>query len=171
MKNQRAAIQVMTDADSDRRSWPAYGAALWALIFAGVHIAWAAGWHIGLRAEQAQKAFNQRWFLIYDLVVAAMCVVAVPVALALVRPWGRRLPARLPGLLAWGGTALLVLRSGGSIIQLLYKVLKGSFVANPMYLWEAWFYLGAVLFGVSAWKFSAAQKTFSAEERRTQNIG
>jgi hypothetical protein len=85
----------MTGADHGCGSWLAYGAGLWALIFAVLHIVWAAGWHVGLRAEQARKAFDQPWFVAYDLVVAAIGMLAVPVALALVRPWGRRLPRRL----------------------------------------------------------------------------
>jgi len=65
------------------------------------HIIWAAGWYVGLDAEQAQKAFAKPWFMAYDLVVAGMCAFAVPVTLGLVQPWGRRLPRRLLGVFAW----------------------------------------------------------------------
>ena len=147
----------MTDTDHVSGSWVAYGAALWALIFAVLHIVWAADWYVGLRAEDARKAFDRPWFLAYDLVVAGIRVLAVPVALALVRPWGRRLPRWLVGSLAWGGTGLLVLRGGGSVVQVLYMVAKGTFVARPMDLWEVWFYVGAVLFGLSTWRFWTAQ--------------
>lgn len=147
----------MTYTDHGRDSWLAYGAALWALIFAVLHIVWAEGWYIGLRAEEARKAFDQPWFVAYDLVVAGMCALGVPVALALVRPWGQRLPRWLVGLLAWGGTGILVLRGGGSVIQVLYRVVKGTFVVRPMDLWEVWFWVGAVLFGLSTWRFWTAQ--------------
>ena len=45
--------------------WAAYGAAIWALIFAVFHIVWAAGWYPLLNAEQARIAFavqsHGRW--------------------------------------------------------------------------------------------------------------
>ncbi len=141
-----------------RSSWAGYGAALWALIFAAFHIVWATGWYIGLEAGPASTAFAKRWFLVYDLVVAGMCAFAVPVALALTMPWGRRLPRWLVGLFAWVGVGLLVLRAGGSLIQLLYMVATGTFVPRPRDLWEVWFYIGAVLFGLSAWRFSRASR-------------
>ena len=46
-----------------------------------------------------------------------MCVLGVLVALALVQPWGRRVPRRLITFCAWSGTGLLVLRAGASVIQ------------------------------------------------------
>lgn len=147
----------MTAADQGRGTWLTYCAALWALIFAGLHIFWAAGRYIGLPTEQARKTFGQPWFVAYDLVVATVCMLAVPVALALVRPLGRRVPRWLIGLLAWGGTALLVLRSVGSVIQVLYQIVKGTFVPHLILLWEVWFYVGAVLFGLSTWRFWTAQ--------------
>jgi hypothetical protein len=92
---------AMTDKDHGGAAWFGYGAALWALIFSLLHVVWAAGWYVGLQAEEARKAFDQPWFLAYDLIVAGICAFGVVVALALVQPWGRRLPRRLVGLLAW----------------------------------------------------------------------
>ncbi len=143
----------MSDQDHLSGSWFGYGAALWALIFAAFHIVWATGWYIGLEGELAGTAFAKKWFLVYDLVVAGMCAFAVPVALALIMPWGRRLPRQLVGLFAWGGTGLLMLRAGGSLVQLLYMLATGTFVPRPRDLWEVWFYLGAILFGMSTWRF------------------
>lgn len=137
-----------------RKAWTGYAAALWALIFAVLHLMWAAGWHIGLDRELARKAFEQRWFLIYDLVVAALCVVAVLVALALVRPWGMRLPRVLVGGLAWCGSAVLMLRGGAGAAQTLYVAATGRSILVLSQLWELWFCVGAVLFGVSTWRFS-----------------
>src|SRR5574341_219002 len=94
---------IASGSESLRSSWAGYGAALWALIFAAFHLVWATGWYIGLEAEPARAAFANRWFLVYDLVVAGMCAFAVPVALALTMPWGRRLPRWLVGLFAWVG--------------------------------------------------------------------
>jgi ubiquinone/menaquinone biosynthesis C-methylase UbiE len=138
---------------SSRTSWAAYGAALWALIFAVFHFIWAAGWYIGLDAEQARIAFAKTPFLVYDLVVAGMCTLAVPVALALAMPWGHRLPRRLFGLFAWGGTGLLVIRSAASIVQTVYLLGRGQFVIESRGLWELWFYVGATLFALATWRF------------------
>src|SRR5918993_4448289 len=99
-----------TLTDSAKSSWFGYAAALWALIFAALHVAWAMGWYIGLDQDSARQAFQRRWFLVYDLAAAGLCVVAFAVALALAQQWGSRIPYSLVSKLAWGGTALLALR-------------------------------------------------------------
>jgi hypothetical protein len=136
-----------------RESWVGYAAALWAMIFAALHIIWATGWYIGLNQELSQKAFQQRWFLIYDLVVAGMLILAVSVALAFVRPWGMRLPRLLVGGLAWSGAALLVLRGAAGVAQAVYLLASGQNILVVYRLWEVWFCLGAFLFGLGAWRF------------------
>jgi hypothetical protein len=52
----------------------------------------------------------------------------------------------------WIGTALLILRAGASIIQSGYHVATGRFAVTSVGVWEPWFYLGAVLFGVCVWR-------------------
>lgn len=133
-----------------RDVWVGLGAAAWALVFCLFHLIWAAGWYLALDAEKAQVAFANPLFLAYDLVVAGLCACAVVVALALVQPWGRKLPRRLLGYFAWGGTALLALRSVASLIQSLYLLVVGEY---DFQLWEYWFYLGAILFGACTWQF------------------
>lgn len=134
-----------------RHEWIVYAAAGWALIFAVLHFVWAAGWYIGLDPVQAQAAFAVPWKLAYDLVAGAMCVVAVPVALALAMPWGRRVPRRVLLPLAWTGTGLLLLRAVASLIQAAYFLVTGKFSFRAMGVWEPWFYLGAALFTSNLW--------------------
>lgn len=141
---------------SFRESWPGYSAALWALVFAVLHVVWAAGWYVGLDEELSRKAFAQRWFLVYDLVVAGMCALAVIVALALVRPGRMHLPRRLVGGLAWCGAGLLALRAAAGVGQAAYLLATGRSILVVYRLWEAWFCLGAVLFGLSTWRFARA---------------
>lgn len=143
--------------------WFGFAAAAWALVFAALHIAWAAGSYIGLNAEQARAAFEYPPFFAYDIVVAAMCLIAAPVALALVQPWGRRVPRTLLAVLAWTGSVLLILRSTGSIVQSLYRIATGTFRPTAMYAWELWFYIGAVLFGVITWNFRLADSPFPSK--------
>ena len=130
----------------------AYAAALWALVFAIFHIVWASGWYPLLNAEGARAAFATPWKWTFNAVVAAMCVVAVPVSLAPVMAWGRHVPKRLIRTLAWIGTVLLVLRSTASLIQVGYYVVRGGFRFADMGIWEPWFYVGAILFTLSTWR-------------------
>jgi hypothetical protein len=131
------------------------------MIFGLFHIVWATGWYVGLEPELARQAFEQTWFRAYDLAVAAICLFAIVLALALVRPWGRRLPRRAVGVVAWTGTSLLMLRSVTSVTQVLYSVVNGSFVLRPMHVWELWFYVGAILFGLASWRFWTARPEWS----------
>ena len=148
----------MSDSGQRIGPWVAYAAALWAAVFAIFHIVWAAGWYPLLDAEQARIMFATPWKWAYDVAVAAMCVVAVPVALAPVMSWGRYLPCRLTYALAWIGSALLVLRSVASLVQAGYLIATGRFSIAVMGVWEPWFYLGAILFSLSTWRSRARGK-------------
>ena len=132
--------------------WAAYAAALWAAVFALFHVIWAAGWYPLLDAEQARIAFATPWKWTFDVLVAGMCVVAVPVALAPVMAWGQRLPRRLICRLAWFGSALLVLRSAAALAQTAYLVAVGRFRFAMIGIWDWWFFLGAILFSLSTWR-------------------
>ncbi|HEV8581933.1 MAG TPA: DUF3995 domain-containing protein [Thermoanaerobaculia bacterium] len=131
-----------------------YAAALWSLLFALAHAVWAMGWYVGLPAEDARHWFQQTWFLVYDLIVAGMCIVAVFVALALVQSWGRRLPRRLLLFLGWGAAGLLGLRGLAGVIQGVYLIAFRGFKPNPMQLYDLWFCFGGALFGISVWHFA-----------------
>jgi hypothetical protein len=133
--------------------WLAFAAAIWALTFAAFHIVWAAGWYVGLDAAQARAAFAKPAFLAYDLVVAGVCLLAVPIALAPVRPWGRRLQVRQVRFVAWLGTSLLVARASASILHVAYLSSSGRLSLRSLGIWEPWFYVGAVLFAGSTWRY------------------
>lgn len=148
------------------RTWIACAAACWALIFGAFHIVWAAGWYVGLDPEQARIAFAKPWMAVYDVVVAGMCIVAVPVALALAMAWGQRLPRSLLSALAWTGTSLLVLRAVASLVQAAYLLVTGQFVLRQMGIWEPWFYLGATLFGLNLWQYWRRPETRVAQHAR-----
>jgi uncharacterized protein DUF3995 len=129
----------------------AYSAAVWALVFAAFHLIWAAGWYPLLDAEQARVAFATPWKWAYDVVVAAMCIIAIPVALAPVMWWVQYTPRRLIYTVAWIGSALLIVRAAASIIQVMYLVAAGRFRFATLGIWEPWFYLGSILFTLSTW--------------------
>lgn len=160
---------------TSRHRWIAYAAACWALIFAVFHLAWAAGWYILLDPVEAVAAFASPWMLAYDLVVAGMCIVAVPVALALALPWGRHVPRRLLVPLAWIGAGLLALRAVASLMQVVYFAAVGRFRFQNLGLWEPWFYLGAALFTLNLlwyWqreRSTAERQAVSPHEQRPRS--
>jgi hypothetical protein len=122
-------------------------------LFAALHVAWAAGWYVGLPAEHAQKAFQRTWFLAYDITAAVMCALGVVVALALARPGERCLPYKFMSLLGCCGAGLLLLRGGAGVIKIIYLALvTGRDVINTAALWEVWFCLGAALFTLAIWQ-------------------
>ncbi len=129
-----------------------YGAALWAFVFALLHVAWALGWYVGLDVEMAREAFRQSWFLIYDLIAAGLCFLAVAAARAPAQFWGRRLPRLLVGTVVSGCAAILILRGGAAVVRAIYLTMTGG-VSLVLPFWDWWFCLGAGLFAASAWRF------------------
>ncbi len=145
------------ESEGSRRCWIGFAAACWALIFAFFHIVWASGWYILLDPMESAKAFASPWMLAYDLFVAGMCIVAVPLSLALAMPWGRRVPQRILLVLASIGTGLLVLRAAASLVQVAYSAAIGRFKFQDLGVWEPWFYVGAVLFALNLLWFRRGQ--------------
>ena len=141
----------LNDSQRNGGTWVAYFAAVWSLVFAAFHVIWAAGWYPLLDAEQARVAFATPWKWAYDVVVAAMCIIAIPVALAPVMRLGQCTPMRLIYSVAWIGSALLIVRAAASVIQAVYLVGAGRFRFATLGIWEPWFYLGAILFTLSTW--------------------
>lgn len=84
--------------------------------------------------------------------VAVMCVIAVPVALAPVMEWGQGLPQRLIYRVAWIGTALLLLQLVAAAVQTGYLIAVGRFRLAIIGIWDWWFFLGAILFALSTWR-------------------
>ena len=142
MKNSRPHVAL----------WLAGATALWAAVFAAFHIIWAAGWYPLLNAAEARVAFATPWTWAFDAVVAVMCVIAVPVALAPVMSWGRRVPRRLITTLAWTGTALLVFRATASLAQSGFLLATGRLHIADLSVWEPWFWVGAILFTLTTWR-------------------
>ena len=143
-------------------SWVPYAAALWAVIFAAFHIIWAAGWYVGLDEEWARVAFAKPIFMAWDLVVAGFGAVAIFVELALVRPWGRRVPRQFIVFCAWAGTGLLLVGTSFSVARTVYLVAKDRFTISDMGIVDLWFYLGTILFGISTWQFCRPQRPVGA---------
>jgi hypothetical protein len=83
-------------------------------------------------------------------------------ALALVRPWGRAIPRRLLGGVAWSASVVLTCY-GGLLVAVGAMVLTGLISpAGPVdrtalrwhvLLWDLWFLVWGLLLGVAAWQY------------------
>jgi hypothetical protein len=150
-------------------------AAVWASVWAGaflaLHVYWAFGGRVGFGDQTdpipATTSSITGW--VWTLVVVAMFVAGPVVPLALVRPWGRRVPRRLLVVLMWFGAVVLVLRGGlglldgllrvagvaGGLTRLSYEETLGSAHPSAYTLWssaaiDVVFLVGGVLFGRAA---------------------
>ena len=90
--------------------------------------------------------------------VALVCLVGAAVALATVRPWGRRVPTWMLRIALWIGVVVLLVRALPTGVQDLLLVtgvlrpdraLDWSVVHCRLALWTPWFILGAALFVVT----------------------
>jgi hypothetical protein len=140
----------------------AYGAAALALGYATVSAYWTAGGTallstVGGAVEDAARRGGGAAVLL-GLAVTGMKLGGAGVALALVRPWGRRLPTRLlEGTALTGG--LLLTGYGGLLVLVGAAALLGAFgplPADPTALrwhvavWDAWFLLWGALLTAAA---------------------
>lgn len=132
------------------RGW-LLSAALWALIFGVVHVAWATGSRVAIvDTAAADDAFDQTWFKLYNLLVAGGSFIAAAVALLTTsRNWPvqRRWPT---GVLRLAGGVLL-LRGAIGLLQLGWLVL-GATRRDPLLTWvvDGYMLAGGGLFLVAA---------------------
>jgi hypothetical protein len=86
-------------------AWPGLAAAVWAAVFALMSLYWAAGGQVGgeTLGVEIERLGRERdpGFVATLWVTSALKGVAAVLALALVEPWGRRLPRRLLLWLGW----------------------------------------------------------------------
>lgn len=146
----------------------AYIAATWAILFAIPHIYWGAGGRTGLAWSLATKGpaevdlINDRSFQIAGLWgVAVLLGLAAVIALAMVRPWGERIPHWLVSVAAFGVSTVCLLRSlfySGFVVSTLRLTGVIDISANAdrdwfiwdLILWSPWFLLASVLFAGAA---------------------
>jgi Protein of unknown function (DUF3995) len=140
----------------DLRRPAAYGAAVLAFLYAAVSAYWTAGGTALLRTVGGAVADLARTGGAAAVLVGVPTVLAklagVALALALVRPWGSRLPARLLRWTAVAAGALLALYGGVNVV-LGALALGGVFgrPADPTALrwhvgvWDLWFLLWGLL--------------------------
>lgn len=145
-------------------SWPGYAAAAVAFSFAAVTFYWSAG---GMAGVSTLGGRFEEWAVARDPMIVTLLwftgvlkVAGAMLALALVQPWGRRLPRRWLLLAAWSGAVLLTVYG---VLQVTSVALVAFGVVTPspppdatvlwwrLLLWEPWFLLWGVLLGLTAW--------------------
>lgn len=143
--------------------WVAYGACAWAFLFAALSFYWALGGMVGV--DTAVSPAIARLARAHDpLLFAGLWITALLkvfggfVALALVQPWGRRVPSWLLLLLTWGGGTLafvhgaLYLVVGVLALSGAIQVgMSGTTLYWYTFLWGPWWLLGGILFLLAAW--------------------
>lgn len=139
-------------------AWVAWGAVVVAFAFAAVSLLWATGSTLGLdtlggTVERLGRARDPA-LLSANAVALVLKVLGGVLALALVQPWGRRLPRRPLLSLGWAGAAVLVVYG---VLQVTSVALVAAHVVVPdevlsaralrwrLLLWEPWFLVWGVL--------------------------
>ena len=144
--------------------WSGYAAFAWGLLFAGISFYWGLGGTLGLDTlggtlERLGRSRD-------PAIIAAVWVTGVIkvggaiLALALVQPWGRRLP-RLPLLLLGWAAAVVLTLYGGTLVA--GEALVASGLIRPgavdwkpllwhLYVWDMSFLIWGVLFALAAWQ-------------------
>ncbi|MGW1659990.1 hypothetical protein [Streptomyces sp. BE282] len=84
----------------------AYGAALALLPYLLIKVVWVVGSLVG--TLPVGTGFGVAEWVVLNTVTVGMAGIGVALALALVRPWGMRIPGALVVFCAWVGSGLLV---------------------------------------------------------------
>ncbi|MEU4038002.1 hypothetical protein [Streptomyces collinus] len=84
----------------------AYGAAAALVPYLVIKVTWVVGSLLGLLP--VARGFSRGGWLVLNTVTIGMAAAGITLGLALVRPWGMRIPGRLVGFLAWVGSGFLV---------------------------------------------------------------
>ena len=148
--------------------WTGFAAAGVAFAFAAVSTYWGLGGRalldtLGGEIERRARA-GDGVLLAANAVGAVLKVLGGVLALALVQPWGERLPRRPLQAVAWAGAAVLTVYG---VVQTAAMVLVALDVFEPaeplerravlwrLFLWEPWFLVWGLVLGAAAWHFRA----------------
>ncbi|ARF54445.1 DUF3995 domain-containing protein [Streptomyces gilvosporeus] len=149
-----------------RASWGRI-ACIWAVAFAALHFYWALGGSRGLSVSAGPLAETRpAWFVAVGLWgVGLLCLVAGVLGWLLARPRPRGLFGRAVRALGWCACAVLLAR-GLAVEALLLTDPAGHEVnVSPeqrlwtLVLWNPWFLIGGLVFGLAARKFRGAKGT------------
>jgi hypothetical protein len=157
--------------------WAGYILCAWALFFAAANVYLQLGLPDPLQHGEVHHFTG--WIMAMNLAVIPIKLLAALTALALVQPWGERLPRFLRRLLllaGWGGCLILVgypLLGNGLTVLVQSGLLAApptGFKVGGGFQLETWFYggffiLAGMLFGFEAWSY---QHRLHAAERKSE---
>jgi uncharacterized membrane protein len=166
MTEQPTVHQPAASTRPPRTAWAAYAACALALLSAIPSFYWAAGGTIGLDTvggaiEELARA-RDPFGVALGIGAGVLKVAGGVLALALVRPWGRWVPRRLLGGVAWVASVVLAVY-GGLLVVVGALVLAGVIrPAGPVdrtalwwhvLVWDLWFLVWGLLLGVASWHY------------------
>ncbi|WP_433453948.1 DUF3995 domain-containing protein [Streptomyces sp. CA-142005] len=148
-----------------------YLAAGWAAAFAGLHFFWALGGQVGLDVSSGKRLASERpaWFVAGGLWgVGLMCLVGAAVAIGLQR---RGVHGHRWRVLRWLGVAICVLLLVRGLLVEALLIAGVSAVGEvsaaqkfwTLALWNPWFILGGLLFGLAARGFGKGMASRAPE--------
>ena len=126
-------------------------AAFWGVVasvapYAVVKIAWLAGSQVGMRPGTGMGEMDTPRFVIGNILTTGMDLSAVVLALALIQPWGRRLPAWSVIVVAGAATGLLApILIGVPLGSALQLAIEGSVTSGGEGNLEGWMF--AIIYG------------------------
>jgi hypothetical protein len=158
----------------------AYAAAAWALLFAAMSFFWALGGTLGLDTlgneieREARAREPDAIALVW--VTGLLKMVGAGLALALVMPWGRRLPRRLLLSAGWAVGLLLIAYALANFVQ--HGLMKAGAIDTPealgssaatwhLVFWDPFWLLGGVLFTAAAWQYGRASRAPAGASARS----
>lgn len=161
-----AAGKPATPSGTRSPSWPAYAACVWGLVFAGISFYWGVGGRtlldtVGGAIERSALAGDTAIYVAV-WVTGALKLVGAVLALALVRPWGQRLPRRVVLLFAWVAAVGLTLYGG---VLEVTNTLAATHVVKPstpiewkalwwhLWVWDLSFFIWGILFAAALPRF------------------
>ena len=139
---------------SRRDEWAAYGAATWAVAFAGVNIYLQI---VGIDSAQIERHWAT--FTAINLSVVVLKAFGAAAALATVQRWGRAISTRVVSVCMWGAAAMLLLYAGFGLLavaiagDLLGWTLAGGTFYMPILAYLGFFVVGGTLFAVAAGQY------------------
>ncbi|MDH6108598.1 hypothetical protein P3T36_005500 [Kitasatospora sp. MAP12-15] len=165
-----SAGKPATTSGTRPSTWPAYAACGWGLIFAGISFYWGCGGRalldtVGGAIERSALAGDTAIYVAV-WVTGVLKLVGAALALALLRPWGRRLPRRVVLFFAWIAAVGLTLYGG---VLEVTNVLAATHVVKPstpiewkalwwhLWVWDLSFLIWGLLFASALRQFRRAR--------------
>lgn len=151
------------DPSATASSWAGYAGCAWALVYVPIHVYWALTGSLGPFGELPANLDPSQWQQA-NWGASIVIIGAAVFSLALVRPWGRRLPRRILLGMAWLGAAFAVLHwvafSTGTVLNMT-GVTDGAVVTFDrwnLFVFEPWFLGMGILLAVAAMQYSRREQ-------------